>query len=107
MLILFTCKPNLVPYVPPLSIFLCGPCQGVIEDRNSVIADLAIGARVMAKWSYVVSIKAKAGVRVWVRVRYRVRTIFERRSGNRTRAEGVCDFEKVPPNQLCPRAKRD
>ena len=41
------------------------------------------------------------------RVRVRVRTIFERRSGDRTRVDGVCDFEKVPPDQLCPSAKRD
>ena len=26
---------------------------------------------------------------------------FERRSGDRTRVDGVCDFEKVPPDQLC------
>ena len=36
-----------------------------------------------------------------VRVRVRVRTIFERQSGDRTRVDGVCDFEKVPPDQLC------
>ena len=29
----------------------------------------------------------------------------ERRSGDRTRVDGVCDFEKVPPDQLCPSAK--
>ena len=29
------------------------------------------------------------------RVRVRVRTIFERRSGDRTRVDGVCDIEKV------------
>ena len=27
---------------------------------------------------------------------------FERRSGDRTRVDGFCDFEKVPPDQLCP-----
>ena len=32
---------------------------------------------------------------------------FERRSGDRTRVDGFCDFEKVPPDQLCPSAKRD
>ena len=32
---------------------------------------------------------------------------FERRSGDRTRVDGFCDFEKVPPDQLCPGAKRD
>ena len=31
----------------------------------------------------------------------------ERRSGDRTRVDGFCDFEKVPPDQLCPGAKRD
>ena len=28
----------------------------------------------------------------------------ERRSGDRTRVDGVCDFEKVPPDQLFPSA---
>ena len=42
-----------------------------------------------------------------VRVRVRVKTSFERRSRDRTRVDGVCDFEKVPPDQLCPSAKRD
>ena len=28
--------------------------------------------------------------------RVRVRTIFERRSEDRTRVHGICDFEKVP-----------
>ena len=46
-------------------------------------------------------------VRDRVRVRVRVRTIFERRSGDRTRVDGVCDSEKVPPDQLCPSTKRD
>ena len=32
---------------------------------------------------------------------------FERRSGDRTRVDGVCDFEKVPPDQVCTSAKRD
>ena len=32
---------------------------------------------------------------------------FECRSGDRTQVEGVCDFEKVPPDQLCPSAKRN
>ena len=32
---------------------------------------------------------------------------FERRSGDRTRVDGVCEFEKVSPDQLCPSAKRD
>ena len=36
--------------------------------------------------------------RARVRVRVRVRTIFERRSGDRTRVNSVCDFEKVPPD---------
>ena len=44
-------------------------------------------------------------VRVKVRVEVRVRTIFERRSGDRTQVDGVCDFEKVPPDQLCLRAR--
>ena len=46
-------------------------------------------------------------VRARARARVRVRTIFERRSGDRTRVDGVCDFEKAPPDQLCPSAKRD
>ena len=29
----------------------------------------------------------------YFRVRVRIRTIFERRSGDRTRVDGVCDFE--------------
>ena len=33
--------------------------------------------------------------RIQIRVRVRVRTIFERRSGDRTRVDGVCDFKKV------------
>ena len=33
--------------------------------------------------------------------------LFERRSGDRTRVDGFCDFEKVPPHQLCRGAKRD
>ena len=31
--------------------------------------------------------------------------VFERRSGDRTRVDGFCDFEKVPPDQLCPSAE--
>ena len=48
-------------------------------------------------------------VRVMVRVmvRVRVRPLFECRSGDRTRFEGFCNFEKVPPDQLCPSAERD
>ena len=42
-----------------------------------------------------------------VRGRGRVRTLFERRSGDRTWLDSVCDFEKVPPDQLYPSAKRD
>ena len=34
------------------------------------------------------------------RVRSRVRTTFERRSGDQNRVDGFCDFEKVPPDQL-------
>ena len=34
-----------------------------------------------------------------------VEHFFERRSGDRTRVDGVCDFEKVPPDQLCPSTK--
>ena len=48
---------------------------------------------------------SRVGVRLKVRVRVRVRTIFERRSGDRTRVDGSCDFEKVPPDQLRPGAK--
>ena len=33
-----------------------------------------------------------AKVRVRARVRARVRTVFERRSGDRTRVDGVCDL---------------
>ena len=33
-----------------------------------------------------------------VSVMVRVRTLFERRSGDRTRVDGFCDFEKVPPD---------
>ena len=47
-----------------------------------------------------------------VRVRVRLRReglgleqFFERRSGDRTRVDGSCDFEKVPPDQLCPGAE--
>ena len=53
-------------------------------------------------------------IRVRVRDRVRVRGIFSsvrhrgvERSGNRTLVDGVCDFEKVLPDQLCPSAKRD
>ena len=53
------------------------------------------------------AIRVRVRVSVRGRVRVRVRTIFERRSGDRTRVDGVCDFEKVPPDQLCPSAKRD
>ena len=31
----------------------------------------------------------------------------EHRSGDRTRVDVFCDFEKVPPDQLCPNPKRD
>ena len=41
------------------------------------------------------------------RVRVRVRTIFQGRCRDRTRVDSVCDFAKVPPDQLCPSAKRD
>ena len=44
--------------------------------------------------------------RVRVGVRVRVRTILEHRSGDRTRVDGVCDFEKVLPDQVFPSAKR-
>ena len=54
-----------------------------------------------------VRVRVRVRVRCFVRVRVRVRTIFERRSGDRTRVDGFCDFEKVPPDQLCPSAKRD
>ena len=46
-------------------------------------------------------------LRVRLRVRVRVRTFFERRSGDRIRVDGICDFEKVPLDQLCPSAERD
>ena len=44
--------------------------------------------------------------RIELRVRVKVRTSFERRSGDRTRVDSVCDFEKVPPDQLCTSAKK-
>ena len=53
-----------------------------------------------------VRVRVRVRGKVRVRVRARVRTIFERRSGDRTRVDGVCDVEKVPPDQLCPSAKR-
>ena len=48
-----------------------------------------------------------SGAPPWVRVRVRVRTCFERRSVDGTRVDGVCDFEKVSPDQLFPSARRD
>ena len=54
-----------------------------------------------------VRVRVRVRIRIRIMVRVRVRTIFERRSGDRTRVDGVCDFEKVPPDQLCPSAKRD
>ena len=45
-----------------------------------------------------VRVRVRVRVRTSFRVRVRVRTIFERRSGDRTRVDGVCDFEKVPPD---------
>ena len=42
-----------------------------------------------------------------VRVRVRVRREERERSGDRTRVDGLCDFEKVLPDQLCRSAKRD
>ena len=56
---------------------------------------------------FMARVRVRNRVRVRVRVMVQVRTIFERRSGDRTRVDGVCDFEKVPPDQLCPSAKRD
>ena len=65
-----------------------------------------VRVRVRVKVKVKVKVRARVGVRA--RVRVRVRTIvFERRSGDRTRVGGSCDFEKVPPDQLCPCAKRD
>ena len=49
----------------------------------------------------------RARVRVGARVGVRIATIFEHRSRDRTRVDGVCDFEKVTPDQLCTSAKRD
>ena len=54
-----------------------------------------------------VGVRVRVRLRLRVRVRVRVRTIFERRYGDRTRVDGVCDFEKVHPDQLGPSAKRD
>ena len=54
-----------------------------------------------------VRVRVRGRVRGRVRVRVKVRTIFERRSRDRTRVDVVCDFEEVPPDQLCPSAKRD
>ena len=47
-------------------------------------------------------VRVRVGVKV--RVRVRVRTFVDRRSEDRTR---VCDFEKVPPDELYPSAKKD
>ena len=44
-------------------------------------------------WNACIAIR----VRVWVRI-----ICLERRSGDRTRVDGVCDFDKVLPDQLCP-----
>ena len=47
-------------------------------------------------------------LRQTVRVRVRVRREFVNMSDLGIElGDGVCDFEKVPPDQLCPSAKRD
>ena len=71
--------------------------------RARARANVRVGARV----TVMVTVRTRVKVRARVRVKVRVRTICERRSGHRTRVDGVCDFEKVPPDQLCPSAKRD
>ena len=54
-----------------------------------------------------VRVRIRLRVKVKVRVRVRVRTSFERRFGDRTRVNGICDFKKVPPDKLYRSAKRD
>ena len=61
--------------------------------------------RISANVRVRVRVRIRIRVRAKVRVRFRVSTIFERRSGDRTRVDGVCDFEKVLPDQLCPSAR--
>ena len=62
---------------------------------------LRASIRVRVRWSF----RQEKGV--LFRVRVRVGIFLERRSGDRTRVDGVCDFEKVLPDQVCPSAKRD
>ena len=65
------------------------------------------GGMVRVRVRVTVRVAVRVRVRVTVTVRARVRTILERRSGDRIRVDSVCDFEKVPPDQLYPGAKRD
>ena len=60
-------------------------------------------ARVGVGVGFGIRVGVKVGVRVGVEVR--VRREDRERSGDRTRVDGLYDFEKVPPDQLCPSDK--
>ena len=52
------------------------------------------------------SCRAEGGYRL-VGLRLGLEQVFEHRSRDRTRVNGVCDFKKVRPDQICPSTKRD
>ena len=64
------------------------PCVRVVRVR--VRLRLRLGLRVRE------ALKAPGLLRLGLGLEQ----FFERRSGDRTRVDGVCDFEKVPPDQL-------
>ena len=64
--------------------------------RVRVGARIRVGVRIRTGARISVGVRVGVGVRIGVRVR----TICERRSGDQTRVDGVCDFERVPPDQL-------
>ena len=76
---------------------LVSPMIGIIVSSGAGVGEeAAYGA-----------VRVRVRVRVGVGVRVRVKAMFERPSGNRTRVDSVCDYEKVPPDQLGPSTKRD
>ena len=56
---------------------------------------------------YTLGLGVGLGVGVGLGLGVGLEQFFKRRSGDRTRVDGVCDFEKAPPDQLYPSTKRD
>ena len=70
-----------------------------MNARIHILVELVVVLRVR--------VRVRDSVSFRVSVRVGLEHFCERRSGDRTRVDCVCDFKKVPPDQLCPRTKRD